>query len=105
MANEYQCPKCRSHKIRIRYPDIKCLSCGWSEPLTDYPISWSEHRSLCVEYGRPDPGPLEPPEHDLEELHERVLALEERPQPTGKPGRETTPPKETEPRLYGGVSL
>ena len=72
----------------------------------DYPVSYSYYRSLCQHYGWPDPGPLEPPEHDLEELHERILALEERPQIIERSGVAiATPPKETEPRLHGGVSL
>jgi len=62
MTDKYQCPKCKSNRIKIGYPDIQCLACGWSEALIDFPISWSWHRYYCREYGAPDPGPCEPPE-------------------------------------------
>ena len=104
MANEYQCPKCKSNRVKISYPDIECLNCHYSEPLVDYPISWDWHRSLCVEYGLPDPGPCEPPEHNVEELHERILALEERPQITARVYT-PKPHEKPEPRLHGGVKL
>ena len=77
MSN-FTCPKCRSHRVKASYPDIECLACGWSEPLIDYPISFNEHRRLCSEFGRLDPGPDEPAAHNLTltELHERILTLE-----------------------------
>jgi len=49
--------------------------------LYDYPMSWDNWRRLCVYYGDPDPGPCEPPEHSVDELHERLAALEESRQP------------------------
>ena len=100
----YICPQCRSNKVKISYPCIECLACGWSEPLIDYPISWDWHRYYCREYGQPDPGPCEPPEHSIEELHERVLALEERPQLIEKPRLEVDRPHE-KPELAAGVRL
>ena len=33
------CPYCGSNKVKINYPEITCLSCGYSEPLIDYPVS------------------------------------------------------------------
>ena len=56
--------------------------------------------------GQPDPGLREPSEHDLEELHERILALEERPQLIEKLGDAPPKPKQRpEPGLHGGVTL
>ena len=106
MVNEYQCPKCHSHRVRIGYPDIECLDCHRSEPLIDYPVSWSYHRSLCMEYGLPDPGPCDPPEHSIEELHERIVALEEKPQIIEK-SVWRTPHSQEKPRpgLHGGGKL
>jgi len=77
MAPEYQCPQCHSPRVKIRYPDIECLACGWSAPLIDFPISYNCHRFSCLEYGQPEPGPSEPSGYNIEELCERVLALEE----------------------------
>lgn len=77
-SERYQCPKCGSARVRISYPDIECLSCGCSEPLIDFPISWDWHRYYHREYGQPDPGPIEPPEHDPEELQDRLNSLEAR---------------------------
>jgi len=92
------CPKCGSDRVRIDYPECACLSCGYKESLIDYPISYREHRAYCREYGRPDPGPCEPAERNLEELHDRLL--------TEKPSvlRDTPRGKPT-PKLHGGVSL
>ena len=73
----YFCPRCKSNKVGVGYPDISCPSCGWSEPLIDFPISWGFHRAYCLEFGLPDPGPCEPPEHTLDELGERLKALEQ----------------------------
>ena len=78
MAEQYQCPKCKSSRIKIGYPDIQCLACGWSEPLIDFPISWDWHRHYCREYGLPDPGPCEPPEHpELKAIEERLEQIEQ----------------------------
>ena len=55
----YQCPKCKSKTVRIVLGDFVCTSCGYSEPLIDYPVSWDWHRHYCREYGLPDPGPCE----------------------------------------------
>ena len=74
----YVCPKCKSGRVQIGYPDIQCPSCGWSEPLIDFPISWDWHRYYCQEYGLPDPDPCEAPEHNVAELHDRLLSLENR---------------------------
>lgn len=73
----FSCPRCKLSRVVIGYPDIKCGACGWSEPLIDFPISWDWHRHYCREYGVPDPGPLERPEHTLEEVNERLKLLEE----------------------------
>jgi len=78
MAEQYQCPKCKSNRIKIGYPDIQCLACGWTEPLIDFPISWDWHRHYCREYGLPDPGPCEPPEHpELKAIEERLENIEQ----------------------------
>lgn len=71
------CPKCKSNKVREDYPNLLCLNCGFAESLIDFPISFNEHRRLCLEYGKLDSGPDESPEHNLNELHERLVALEE----------------------------
>ena len=71
------CSKCHSHRVKVSYPDIECLACGYSEPLVDYPVSWNCHRNYCHEFGSPDPG-CELPEHSIDELHERISALEVR---------------------------
>ena len=65
MTKGFQCPKCKSSKVRERYPNIKCLSCGYSQDLIDFPISWNMHRHYSQEYGRPDPGPCYPEESNL----------------------------------------
>jgi len=44
----------------------------------DFPISWDWHRYYCREYGLPDPGPCEPPEYTLGELHARLASIEEK---------------------------
>lgn len=74
----YTCPKCGSNRITIGYPDIRCFSCGYLQPLIDFPISWDWHRKYCREYGLPDPGRCEPPKHTVEELHNRLPNIEER---------------------------
>lgn len=99
----YICPKCRSDMVKIGYPYIECLACRWSEPLIDFPISYDCHRSLCLEYGQPDPGSYEPPEHSIEELHERLVALEEHIQSSSlEVNQHGGKPK---PKLTGGVKL
>jgi len=75
---ERECPKCKSVAVAIGYPDIKCLTCGWNEPLIDFPISWDWHRHYCREYGLRDPGPCEPPEHpELKATEERLEKIEQ----------------------------
>lgn len=76
---DLECPKCKSNRVRVRYPDIECLSCLWSEPLHDYPISWDWHRGLCYEFGLPDPGPSKISGDTLQmaEVQNRLAALEE----------------------------
>ena len=77
-ADDYCCPECGAPGLRIDYPDIRCFACGWSEPLIDFPISWDWHRHYCVEYGLPDPGPCEPPEHpELKAIEERLESIEQ----------------------------
>lgn len=73
----YTCPKCGSNRITIGYPDIRCFSCGYSEPLIDFPMSWNCHRQYAFYYGGHDLGPNEPPERTLDELHESLKVLEE----------------------------
>lgn len=72
-----RCPKCGSPGIRLGYPDMYCLRCGWSEPLIDFPISWDWHRFYAIQAGLPDPGPDEPTESDLTRLEERMEILEQ----------------------------
>lgn len=104
MTDKYRCPQCQSIRVKIGYPDIECLACGWSEPLIDFPISWDWHRHYCREFGQSDPGSCEPPEHSIEELHEKVLALEERSQLIEKPRLQVYRPH-NKPKLHGGVRL
>ena len=93
-----ECPRCKSNAVTNINGNLLCLHCGNQEALEDYPISYREHRAYCREYGRPDPGPCEPAERNLEELHDRLL--------TEKPSvlRDTPRGKPT-PKLHGGVSL
>ena len=49
------CPKCGSNKIRVQYPDISCIACGYDDSLMDFPISHEHHRALCFEYNRSVP--------------------------------------------------
>lgn len=98
MTLDLECPQCGSKRVKVCYPHIDCLSCGWSEPLIDFPISFGSHRSLCMEFGQPDPGPRNPPKHSVEELHRRVLALEESP-------RLEVERSHKKPKLAGGVRL
>ena len=97
------CPRCKSNRVKEGYPEIICFACGWSEPLLDFPISFNEHRHYSLEYGGHDPGPCELPEHDLDELHERILALENA-QPFEKP-KVVVGQHYDKPRLSGGVKL
>lgn len=71
----------------------------------DFPISWDWHRHYCREFGLPDPGPCEPPEHSIEELHERVLVLEESPQPSYEPQLEAKQTHKPKPKPAEGVKL
>lgn len=59
MANDNRCPQCGSGRVKMGYPDLECLHCGYSEPLTDYTIGWDWRRSLCSEFDKLDPGPIE----------------------------------------------
>jgi hypothetical protein len=75
---EHRCPKCRSSRVKIGYPNIDCLACGWSEPLIDFPISWDWHRHYRQEFGLPDPGPCQLEEHpELEAMVERLQSIEQ----------------------------
>jgi hypothetical protein len=57
---------------------MECLRCGWSEPLNDFPISWDWHRYYCYLFGKPDPGPCEPPEHpELKAIEQRLERIEQ----------------------------
>jgi Zn finger protein HypA/HybF involved in hydrogenase expression len=38
-SGRMNCPKCHSHRIQIVEPVIRCIDCGHTEPLHDYPIS------------------------------------------------------------------
>jgi hypothetical protein len=78
MTERSQCPKCKTARVAKGYPDIKCLACGWSEPLIDFPVSWGWHRHYSIYYSGVDPGPNESPEHSIQELHDRLAAVEER---------------------------
>jgi len=78
MAERCRCPKCKSAKVAQGYPDIRCLACGWSEPLIDFPVLWGWHRHYSIYYSGVDPGPNESPEHSIQELHDRLAAVEER---------------------------
>ncbi len=49
----YQCPSCKSHKVRMTSEHALCLSCGHEEPLIDYSVSWEQYRY----YADHDPGP------------------------------------------------
>ena len=64
MIYEYRCPRCDSNRIKVGYPNYECLACGYTEPLSDFPISWDVHRSLSISLQGYDPGPCEPPEHN-----------------------------------------
>jgi hypothetical protein len=78
MSEKYRCPKCKSNRVKIGYPDIECANCSWSEPLIDFPISWDYHRALCLEYGKPDPGACEPPAHsDIQAIEQRLDDIEQ----------------------------
>jgi hypothetical protein len=77
-TNRQQCPKCKSARVVQGYPDIRCLACGWSEPLIDFPVSWDWHRHYSIYYSGVDPGPNEPPEHpELKAIEERLENIEQ----------------------------
>lgn len=43
MDNDLQCPKCKSNQVIDNYHSMRCLNCGLSEGLYDYPAhdpSW-----------------------------------------------------------------
>ena len=60
--NDYRCPECQSSSVSVSYPYISCRSCGYSEPLIDFPISHDFHRAMMVYHYHPDPGPCFPQE-------------------------------------------
>jgi len=77
MDKQYQCPKCKSNRIKNCYPNIECLKCSYSEPLIDFPVAWQWHRHYCQEYGLPDPGPDTPPgQQQLNVIEERLENIE-----------------------------
>jgi len=78
-SDPYQCPKCGSSRVRVSYPNIECLSCGSTEALVDFAISWDCHRHYAQYYGGVDLGPNEPLEDSpvIEALVERLEALEQ----------------------------
>lgn len=46
-----RCPRCFSVRVSTGYPYIKCLHCGYNEPLIDFPISSYYHLALEVGKG------------------------------------------------------
>jgi transcription initiation factor TFIIIB Brf1 subunit/transcription initiation factor TFIIB len=74
-ADVYICPRCKSKGFQKDYPEMWCPQCGCREPLIDFPISWDFHRALCVQYGKPDPGPAEPTGHTIEDPVNRSIDL------------------------------
>ncbi len=40
-VNAYRCPRCHSLKVKVGYPDIRCLDCNYSEELIDFTASAS----------------------------------------------------------------
>ena len=75
--SEYQCPNCKSSKIRVQYPDIRCTNCGYGGALIDFPVSWDWHRHFSIYYSGVDPGPNEPRHPRIDEIEERISKLEE----------------------------
>lgn len=45
-----RCPRCYSIRIDFDYPYIRCLNCGYNEPLIDFPISYYHHLALEREF-------------------------------------------------------
>jgi len=74
--SELKCPRCGSTKVRLEYPDIACLDCGYGGALIDFPVSWDWHRHFSIYYSGVDPGPCEPPKRIDEEVEERLARLE-----------------------------
>lgn len=123
MPNEYQCAKCKDTgflpfiKNSKVIPNVRiyceCHEINQPEYYQearpedyDFPMSYSYYRSLCQYHGWSDPGLCAPQNHNLEELHNRILVLEERPQPIYKSSvLHDTPRQKPEPKLYGGVKL
>ncbi len=67
----------------------------------DYPMSWTFWRAAAWDNTGLDIGSCEPPQHTVEELHERLATLEE-----SAPRLEVDQPHEKpKPRLVGGVKL
>jgi hypothetical protein len=69
----------------------------------DFPVSWSFYRAHCWEVHGFDPGNNEPPQHTVEELHERLAALEEA--QSEKPQADWPRRERSNPKLSGGVRL
>jgi len=69
------CPRCKSTRCIRGYPDMYCRTCGYTEPLFDFPISWEWHRHLCRENNRYDPGPNEISSNS--NIEERLQNVEE----------------------------
>lgn len=42
------CPRCFSQKVNIGYPYIICDSCGYNEPLVDFPSSSYFHNDMLL---------------------------------------------------------
>jgi hypothetical protein len=76
----------------------------WQDQF-DYPMSWTFWRAATWDNTGFDIGPCEPPQHTVDELHERLAVLEESTQsekPKLEIGHHHEKPK---PRLSGGVKL
>ena len=41
MANDYQCPKCKSPNVSAFNNEMRCWTCGFNEVLEDYAIAVS----------------------------------------------------------------
>ena len=67
----YECPECKSSKVKIGYPNITCMYCGYSEPLIDFPISYDYHRALNLEINGTNIEPCYPKNQEPEPVINR----------------------------------
>ncbi len=83
----YQCPKCKSELVFIRWPWLECHKCGRQESLIDFPCSPAYQSHYGRFYGGlPEPTPQlprqfpalkrEPINNELQQLRSMIIDVQ-----------------------------